>query len=70
MTEVEVIGNGSGLALVMLINPLWYDMQESNTVVLTGKDVWSIQAATYPLPVTNRPPPPVPAYLKKPQASP
>jgi len=70
VTEIEITANPDGMALIMLINPLWYDMLGSNTLVLTGKDVWAIQAATYSLPLANRPPPPVPDSLRKPRAIP
>ena len=70
VTEIDLLENSSGVALIMMINPLWYDVQETNTVVLTGKDVWAIQAGSYPLAAENRPPPPIPATLRKPQAIP
>ena len=68
VTELESIENPSSLALIMLINPLWYDMLEQNALLLTGKDVWAIQPTTVSLPPANRPPPPVPAALRKPRA--
>ena len=68
ITDLGIIDNASGLALIMLINPLWYDLLEQNALVLTGKDVWAIQPATVSLPLANRPPPPVPTALRKPQA--
>ena len=67
VTSLDVIDNPSGLALIMLINPLWYDMVENNSVLLTGKDVWAVTAGSYALDPANRPPPEVPAALRKPQ---
>ena len=66
-TTIEVTDNPSGLAVIMLINPLWFDMQEDNTVALTGKDVWAVSAGSYPLTPANRPPPELPASLRKPR---
>jgi hypothetical protein len=67
VTSLDVIDNPSGLALIMLINPLWYDMHVDNSVVLTGKDVWAVSAGSYALNPANRPPPEVPAMLRKPR---
>jgi hypothetical protein len=67
VTSVDVIDNPSGLALIMLINPLWYDMRVDNNVLLTGKDVWAVSAGSYALEPANRPPPEVPATLRKPR---
>lgn len=67
VTSLEVIDNATDLALIMLINPLWYDMVESNSVLLTGKDVWAVTVGSYALDPANRPPPEVPAALRKPQ---
>ena len=67
VTSLDVIDNPSGLALIMLINPLWYDVREDNSVVLTGKDVWAVSAASYALDPANRPPPEVPVTLRKPR---
>jgi len=59
VTTIEVVSNISGLALIMMVNPLWYDMRENNELNLTGKDVWAIEVGTYPLVPANRPPSPV-----------
>jgi hypothetical protein len=67
ITEIEAIDNPSGLALIMMINPLWYDMHAENYLELTGKDVWAIDAGTYPLDPENRPPPPVPVFALRPR---
>ena len=66
-TTIDVTDNPSGLAVVMLINPLWYDMNEDNSVLLTGKDVWAVSAGSYALDPANRPPPEMPASLRKPR---
>lgn len=68
LTEAEVLENPDGLALIMMINPIWYDVYASNDIALTGKDVWAIEAGTVPLDPANRPPPPVPDTVKRPKA--
>jgi len=68
VTAIEAVDNPSGLALVMMINPLWYDTNSQNDLEFTGKDVWALDAGTYPLAPANRSPPPVPASLRRPRA--
>lgn len=68
LTEMEVLENPDGLALIMMINPIWYDMRASNDVALTGKDVWAIETEAVLLEPKNRPPPPVPDAVKRPRA--
>jgi hypothetical protein len=68
VTSIEITSNPDGIALVMMINPIWYDMQATNEVIVTGKDVWSISAGKVALPEENQPPPPVPDSLRKPRA--
>lgn len=68
VNEVEIIENPAGLGFVLMINPLWYDMSSNNVIEMTGKDVWAIEPSVILLNEANRPPPAVPAYLRKPQA--
>jgi hypothetical protein len=51
----------------MMINPLWYEVQTSNDVVVTGKDVWSIVPGTLELPAGNRVWP-VPDDIRRPRS--
>jgi hypothetical protein len=67
VTEIEVVNNLSGLALIMMINPLWYDMATTNELEFTGINLVSIDAETYPLDPANRPPPPVPTSMQHPR---
>lgn len=66
VTELEIVDNPGGMALVMMINPLWYDMQGTNEVIVTGKDVWMLDAGTVELPVANRVSP-VPDEVRRPR---
>jgi hypothetical protein len=67
VTEIEIVDNPDGIALIMMINPLWYEMQTTNEVVVTGKDVWSIVSGTVELPTPNRVSP-VPDEIRRPRA--
>lgn len=68
VTEVDIVANATGLALIMMINPLWYDMLVLNEIELTGKDVWALEADVVPLAPAHYPPEPVPPSLLKPRA--
>lgn len=43
VTSVTVLENPSGLALVFMVNALWYQVDDDNEIGLTGKDVWALR---------------------------
>ena len=43
VTSVNVVGNEAGLALVFMVNALWYRVESDNELELTGKDVWGLR---------------------------
>jgi Bacterial Ig domain len=67
ITSIEILDNPAGLAIIMMINPLWYDVLATNAIALSGTDVWSIVVDRYPLAPGNRPPPPVPVTIRHPR---
>lgn len=54
VTEVDILGNTAGVALVMMINPLWFEVLPTNEIIVTGKDTWAIEQTLVPLDGENR----------------
>lgn len=67
VSELAITRNPGGVALVMLVNPLWYQIETGNKVEMEGTDVWSLRVTTLRLPESNRPSPPVPPSMQKPR---
>lgn len=59
LTSAIIKDNAAGLRLVFMINVTWYDMLETNTVLITGQDVWAVHIGSTSVPadtaVTNLP---------------
>lgn len=68
ITEITILENPSGIAVVMFVNALWYEMEGTNHVNVTGRDVWALRVDAVTLSPGQRSPPPVPEELRKPQA--
>ena len=67
ITTIEIVDNPSGIAMVMLVNALWFDLANTNHLVLQGSHVGDVTSASVELPAANQPPDPVPTYLHKPR---
>lgn len=65
VTEVEILANPGGVALVMMINPAWYEVLATNEIILTGKDTWAIVPTVVTLAADKRVNP-VPARVRRP----
>lgn len=67
VTSVDVVENDAGLALVFMVNALWYRVEVDNEVELTGKDVWGLRVQMTTLAPEHRLNVPPPESLMKPR---
>jgi exosome complex RNA-binding protein Csl4 len=50
ITSLAVRDNPAGLRLVFMINATWFDMLDTNSVRITGQDVWAVGVGTTDVP--------------------